>query len=305
MPNLSPLQQNAGYSFAVAAGVIANVILGGSSLFWRALAGIPPTTLLSYRILISFITLILVMSALSKFNSFWSEFSRKVVTIHASAAVLVAINWGTFIWASIYGHVVESGLGYLIAPFVAIGVGTFILKDPMSRVRRSALFAIAICVLILILRSGELSHWVYLVIGITWGGYAYLKKITTLDAFTGLLVETAILSLCLLLLLPTTPMTLILPQPSSHFIFILLAICGLVTTIPLWLFARAASYLPLSVMGFFQFVLPSTQLVVALLFYHQVTSTNTLFCFSVIWLALLVIVAEPLITRHRLKKYKK
>jgi chloramphenicol-sensitive protein RarD len=302
MPNAALNQQKASYSFAIATGVIANIILGGSSLFWRALATVPPVTLLGYRILVSFITLILVMKVLGKFNSFWSQLSLKVLIIHISAAVLLAINWGTFIWASIYGHVVESGLGYLIAPFVAIGVGTFVLKEPMSMVRSSALFAIVVGVITLILRSGELSHWVYLLIGITWGGYAYFKKITTLDAFAGLFVETAILSLCVCVILSTTPMTLALLQPPSHLIFILLAICGLFTVVPLWLFARAAIALPLSLMGFFQFILPITQLVVAFVFYRQAISTNTFLCFSLIWMALLVIVAEPLMSRRRFNK---
>ena len=304
MSNTTPIQQNAVYTISVTSGVVANVILGGSSLFWRALGTISPTTLLSYRILISLITLILVMSILGKFSSFWSQLSYKVVMIHAAAAILVAINWGTFIWASIYGHVVESGLGYLIAPFVAIGVGIFILRDRLSIVRRSALLMIAACIIILLLHSGELSHWIYLVIGITWGGYAYLKKITTLDAFAGLLVETAILSLCLCLALTITPVSLALPQSLPHSTLALLSTCGLFSTIPLWLFARAAGNLPLSVMGFFQFVLPSTQLVVAFLFYQQQISTNTLLCFSVIWLSLLAIVTEPLVIHHQHNKRK-
>ncbi|TKC98177.1 EamA family transporter [Polyangium fumosum] len=297
MSNLSN-QPSSCYGVGVAAGVIANLSLGASSLFWRALAPISPTTLLCYRILVSLITLIVMMCALGKLSGLRARLSRKTIGVHAAAALLVAANWGTFIWASIHGHVVESGLGYLIAPFVAIGVGIVVLKDSLSVVRRSALLLIVGAVLLL-LRSGELSHWVYLVIGIGWGGYACLKKVTTLDAFTGLLVETTVLTIVLAVLLPTTSLSLGLPPASLAANITLLMSCGLVSLFPLWLFAHAARRLSLSTMGFFQFVLPSTQLIVALVFYRQPMSSNTLFCFFLIWFALLVIVIETFLSARR------
>jgi chloramphenicol-sensitive protein RarD len=289
----------AGFGVGVAAGVLANLILGASSLFWRALAPISPTTLLCYRILVSLVTLLVVMFALGQLRGLPGRLSRKTIGVHAAAAVLVAANWGTFIWASIHGHVVESGLGYLIAPFVAIGVGVVVLKDTLSPLRRGALLLIVAGVVLLLLRSGELSHWVYLVIGVGWGGYACLKKVTTLDAFTGLLVETSVLAVLLCVLLPTTPLSLGLPPASPSVQLVLLASCGLVSVFPLWLFAHAARRLSLSTMGFFQFVLPSTQLVVALVFYRQPMSSNTLFCFLMIWLALLVIVMDTFLAARR------
>jgi chloramphenicol-sensitive protein RarD len=221
--------------------------------------------------------------------------------IHAAAALLVAANWGIFIWASIKGHVAETGIGYIIAPFVAIGVGTLALKDPMSIVRRGALVVIVASVVLLLLRSGELTHWVYLIIAAVWGSYACLKKITTLDAFTGLLVETLVLTLCLCVLIPLTSLSMTLASPSSTTL-LLLAASGLISVLPLWLFAHAAARLTLSVMGFFQFVLPSTQLIVALAFYRQQMSTNTLLCFGLIWVALLAIVIEPVFASRRQRR---
>ncbi len=292
-------RQGSSFGVGVFAGVLANLILGASSLYWRALAPISPTTLLCYRILVSLVTLLVMMFALGKLRGLRARLSRKTIGVHAAAAVLVATNWATFIWASIHGHVVESGLGYLIAPFVAIGVGIVVFKDVLSPVRRGALLLIVAGVVVLLLRSHELSHWVYLVIGIGWGGYACLKKVTTLDAFTGLLVETTVLSLLLCVLIPTTPLSLDLPPETASAKIALLASCGLVSVFPLWLFAHAASRLSLSTMGFFQFVLPSTQLVVALVFYRQPISSNTLFCFVTIWLALMVIVMETFLMARR------
>ncbi|QBE67579.1 rarD protein [Pseudoduganella lutea] len=283
---------------AVLSGVAANLFLGFSSLFWWELAALPPATLLGYRILLSLATLAVVMAMLDRFRGLGARLTGRVLAIHAAAAGLVVINWGTFIWASIHGHVVESGLGYLIAPFVAIAVGAVAVGDPTSWIRKGALAVIVAAVCVMVQRSGELQHWVYLVIGATWGAYACLKKLTTLDAFSGLLCETVVLAALLALSLAVSATSLRLPAPMADpGLLVLLALCGVVSVLPLWLFSLAAARLRLSVMGLFQFVLPTTQLFVALVFYRQAVSPNTLLCFAVIWIALGVLVAEPVVSR--------
>lgn len=282
---------------AAIAGITANVVLGASSLFWRALSTVSPETLLCYRILVSLATLLLAMAFLRKYGKLIAVMSARVIALHLVAALLVAVNWGTFIWASINGHVVESGIGYLIAPIVAIGVGVLVLKDRLSRIRQFAISVIVGGVLLLLFRSGELNALIYLVIGLTWGGYAYIKKMTPLDAFSGLFTETAILSIILCTALPLSSLSLNIPPPLSIDTIALLSICGFVSVVPLWLFSYAAGALPLSAMGFFQFVLPTTQLAVAIMFYRQPMSSNTLICFSLIWAALFLIVCETLLIR--------
>lgn len=295
-----PTRAGTGNLLAILSGVAANLLLGFSSLFWKALAALPPATLVGYRILSSLAILLLVMALLGRFRDLGARLGWRIMAIHAVAALLVVVNWGTFIWASIHGHVIESGLGYLIAPFVAIAVGALALGDPMGVMRKAALAVIVAAVFALIQRSGELQHWVYLVIGATWGAYACLKKLTTLDAFSGLLCETAVLAALLAVSLATSTTSLRLPEPMPDpGLPVLLALGGVVSVFPLWLFSLAAARLRLSVMGFFQFVLPTTQLFVALVFYRQAVSVNTLLCFGAIWFALGVLVSEPLVRRAR------
>lgn len=290
---------------AVAAGVTANVLLGLSSLFWKSLAAIAPLTLLCIRIGASLVTLMLVMAVLGKFRTLARQLTRRNLAIHAIAAVLVALNWATFIWASIHGHVIESGLGYLLAPFVAIGAGCLAYRERLSRGRVVALLVIVLCVVILSQRSQELSHWVYLTIGTTWGVYACMKKASALDGFGGLFCETVVLVLALPCVLMATPVSLLLPSPLPAGIFMLLAASGLVSVVPLWLFSMAAASLPITLMGFLQFVLPLTQLAVALVFYRQPLSANSLLCFGVICLALFSILAGPVWASHRFPSTRK
>ena len=285
---------------AALAGVIANVILGASSLYWKALGDISPQALLCYRILISLVSIAIVLSFKENLRSIIIRVSLRLLIVHAFAAFFVVINWGTFIWASINGHVLESGLGYLLAPFVAISVGSFALGEKISLTRLLALITITIAVSYLFTTSRDLSHWVYITIGITWGGYACLKKLTTLDSFSGLLVETSVLAVFIPLMVLTLPISLSLPNTVSSSEIVLLGLSGLVSVIPLALFAFAASRLALSIMGFFQFVLPMTQLFVALAIYRQPVSHNTLLCFSVIALGLVLIVAEQFMKARKL-----
>ena len=259
------------------AGVAANASLGASSLFWRELSAVSPLTLLAYRILVSLFTLAAFMGLLGLFAGARAKLNPKIFFVHACAACFVVVNWGTFIWASIHGHVVESGLGYLIAPFAAIGVGALAFSERVTRLRWCALSVICAAVLMLMACSGELKQWIYLVIGASWGGYACLKKITPLDPFAGLLMETAVLGVLLIIPLSFSFITLSIPIPLPYSTLVLLACCGAVSVIPLWLFAYAAGRLPLSVMGFFQFVLPATQFIVALTVYRQHVSINTAF----------------------------
>jgi chloramphenicol-sensitive protein RarD len=285
---------------AALAGVIANIILGASSLYWKALGDISPQTLLCYRILISLLTIAAILAINHDLRSIINRISLRLLIVHTLAAVFVVINWGTFIWVSINGHVLESGLGYLLAPFVAITVGAFALGEKLSLTRLLALMIIAIAVSYLFTNSSDLSHWVYITIGITWGGYACLKKLTTLDSFSGLLVETSVLTVFIPLMVLILPITLSLPNTISFSKIMLLGLCGLVSVIPLALFAFAASRLALSIMGFFQFVLPLTQLFVALAIYRQPVSHNTLLCFSIIAIGLVLIVAEQFIQARKL-----
>ena len=233
---------------AALAGVIANIILGASSLYWKALGDISPQTLLCYRILISLLTIAAILAINHDLRSIINRISLRLLIVHTLAAVFVVINWGTFIWASINGHVLESGLGYLLAPFVAITVGAFALGEKLSLTRLLALMIIAIAVSYLFTNSSDLSHWVYITIGITWGGYACLKKLTTLDSFSGLLVETSVLTVFIPLMVLILPITLSLPNTISFSKIMLLGLCGLVSVIPLALFAFAASRLALSIM---------------------------------------------------------
>ena len=177
-------------ALGMAGVVVANVILGTSSMFWHALGNVPPTTLIGYRILVSLVTLCAALALLGRARAALATASNaRLVLIHLAAAILVCLNWLTFIWGSIHGRVIETGLGYLIAPAVTIALGAVVMRERLGRVRTAALAVCLLGVVLLILRSSELEWWVYVTIGTTWGMYSFLKKLTTADPVTGLTLE--------------------------------------------------------------------------------------------------------------------
>jgi chloramphenicol-sensitive protein RarD len=289
-----------GSAVGIAAMAVANVILGASSLFWHALGDVQPTTLLGYRILVSLVTLCAALALLGRARAALEAASNiRVVLIHLTAAVLVCANWLTFIWGSIHGKVIETGLGYLIAPAVTIALGAVVMRERLGRVRSGALAVCLLGVVLLILRSSELEWWVYVTIGTTWGMYSFLKKLTTADPVTGLTLETALLAVGTVAAIAGTSYSLD-PGPAAGGTEIaLLAVCGLVSVTPLWLISFGAKKITLTVSGFMQYVLPTTQFVVALVFYGQEPSGNTILCFAVVWMSLVSIVVDSVLRARR------
>src|SRR6056297_631508 len=236
---------------------LANFILGASSIYWHLFVRLSPVVLVIWRIAFSFILLGLIVGwFVMRGNDSLRRLSGRVVGLHVAAAILVAINWGTFIQASLQGAVIESGLGYLLA------------------------------LVTLVMTAGRLEHWVYWTIGASWGGYTLLKKRTPLSPIEGLFVETAVLAMLLALASIRIDFGAYAPAASQLLAYPWLVTAGIVSLAPLVMFAFAARRLGAFNMGALQFVLPTTQLVVSYAYYGQIATPATYLCFGVIWLAL-------------------
>jgi len=286
-------------SAPAAFAVLANAILGASSIYWALFAGVSPVALVSWRVVFSLALLLLILAYLGQFSAFIRRIGRRDIGLHAFAAVLVAVNWGTFIWASISGAVLESGFGYLVAPVFAIALGSALLREKMSRVQCFALLVIVAVIALLIAASGQLAHWIYFTIAATWGGYTLLKKRARLSSPEGLVVETAVLSAALLIALPALAFLPVLSLAGGHAPTLgdlaahpLIALSGVVSVVPLILFANAARRLSSYTMGLLQFVLPTAQLAVSFWYFGQVATPLTYACFLVIWAVLFTVSAR-------------
>ena len=277
------------YIFPILLAFLANFILGMSSLYWHIFSDISSISLVIYRIIFSFIFLIAIVIFLSKISQIAQNINFRVLALHSMATILVSINWGTFIWSSIHGSVLESGLGYLIAPVIVMLTGAIIFGETIYRENIIAVLFIAIALIFLMFSKGNLEHWVYWTIGLTWGGYTILKKATPLTAVDGLLFET----FALLVIIFIFGFFVGVNNYDISFNVLnsnpLLYMCGLVSVTPLIMFSFSAQKLDSYSMGALQFVLPTTQLFVSILFYNQYAPILTYICFGIIWITLLIV----------------
>lgn len=211
----------------------------------------------------------------------------------AVASAFVAVNWLTYVWAVTHGHVMETSLGYFITPLLNVATGALILRERLSRAQWISLALATAGVLWLTFDYGR-PPWIAMALAATFAVYGFQKKVLRGDPTIVSMAETT-------LLLPFAIVTAIVlrvygPDMSGELLatpavlsgaeWILLIGGGAVTGIPLLLFGVAAQRLPLSILGFFQYLAPTFQFLSAVFFFHEPLSHSRLFGFAFIWAAL-------------------
>ena len=205
------------------------------------------------------------------------------------AAAVVSVNWGTYIWAVNHGHVVETALGYYINPIFSILVGVIFLRERMQPVQWMCVGLAAAAVVVLTIDYGRLP-WIALVLAVSFGLYGVIKKQLNAGAVESLTVESAVLT-------PLALGYLIFLQTRGQLTFghlgwahsLLLAATGLVTVVPLLFFASAATRLPLSTLGLLQYLAPTLQFLLGVLYFRETMSAGRWIGFTLVWLALVIL----------------
>jgi chloramphenicol-sensitive protein RarD len=279
----------------IVAGIIAYLAWGLVPVFFKQIAEVPALEIIAHRV----VWAMLLMTALIAFGRGFADAWRvaripKQLARIAFASALVISNWLTFVWGVNNGHILETSLGYFILPLLNVAVGVMVLKERLRPLQWTAVLLAAIGVAIEAVRAGGLP-WIALVLAGTFCIYGLLRKQLPLDAASGLFLETA----CM------TPLALgwlgwLWASGQSHFGVghgllprdLLLIATGAVTAIPLLLFAVAARRLPLSMMGFLQYIAPSIAFLIAVLVYHEALDLTRTLAFACIWLGLAVYSAD-------------
>lgn len=203
-----------------------------------------------------------------------------------ASAILIAANWGIYIYAVNSNQIVEASLGYYINPIVNVALGMIFLNEKLNRIQSLAvLFALAGLVYLTI-EVGRLPV-ISLLLAITFGLYALVRKKANLQSMPGLLIETMILVPIALIYLWAVDYSgngAFMHQPALTNWLLVLA--GPVTAIPLFLFGIAAPKIPLSTMGFIQYFSPTIQLIIAVVVFNENFSHANLISFVLVWIGL-------------------
>ena len=268
-------------------------IWGFLPVYWKLLKHVPALQLLGHRIGWSFILLFLFLLVSQRWDSFRKAInSPRVLRTYLVAAILIGINWLTYVWAVNAGYIVETSLGYFINPLVSVLMGVIILKETIRTWQWVAIAIAAIGVLYLTVSYGTIP-WIALTLAFSFGFYGLMKKTAPLNSINGITLETGIL------FLPSLGW-LIFADLSGDGAFlntgwvsdILMVAAGLVTTVPLLMFASAAKLIPLSMVGILQYIAPTIQFLIGVLLYHEPFTSYRVVGFTIVWFALIIFGVE-------------
>ncbi len=277
----------------VASAGAAFSIWGLAPLYWRLLVDIPALELLAHRIVWSLPILILWLSLSHRWTRVLSGLRRpKTAAALLVTTVLIAVNWGTFIWAVNNERILEASLGYFINPLVSVLLGLVVLGEKVNRSQAVAIVLAAIGVAYIAFQYGSLP-WVSLTLACSFGLYGLLRKVIQVEAVEGQTIETTILMVI------ATGYLLVLHQSGTGaFAHIsigtdgLLAVAGLITVVPLVLFTVGARNLPLSTLGLLQFIAPIGQFLLGVAVFGEVFTSTHAVTFAFIWLALAIYIMD-------------
>lgn len=270
----------------------AYFLWGVLPVYWKLITGASAGEVLANRVLWSFVFMIIVLLVTRNITrlkldlkELWS--SKKRLGIIIAASVVVTINWYTFIWAVGHGHVVQSSLGYYINPLVSVLLGIFFLKEKLSLWQMVSCGVALIGVLIMAFHTGTFP-WISLVLALSFGLYGLLKKTVHLPALTGLTIETSVMTpvaLLYLIFFDTGAVDRLISGTGQG---MLLLGTGIITAIPLLLFAAGANRISLSMVGFLQYVSPTLMLFLGVLVYNEPFNHRDLIAFVLIWVSLIL-----------------
>ncbi|RMH62593.1 MAG: EamA family transporter RarD [Calditrichaeota bacterium] len=269
------------------AALAAYFLWGLSPLFWKLLVSVPAIEILMHRIVWSFPLLIVLIVLRGQKK----DFIQKVRSSgqrwpYIISAILLAGNWFTYIWAVNHAFIVEASLGYFINPLVNVLMGVLFLKEKMRSLQWVAVVMAALGVFYLTVHYGHFP-WIALVLAFSFATYGLIRKTGVFEALEGLTFE------MLILFLPALGFTYFLYTKQglaavngTLLLTGLLILTGMVTILPLIWFAYGARRIPLSTMGFLQYIGPTLQFVLGVFVYNESFGMERLTGFGIIWLAL-------------------
>lgn len=267
-------------------------------LYWKLLINVPPYLILSHRVFWSFVFLLpLVVLGGRTREVVRAAKNMKTVLGLCGSSVLLACNWLTYIWAVNNGHILETSLGYYINPLFTICIGVVLFRDRPSRARWIAIAIAAAGVFGEVLINGTVP-WIGLALAVTFAIYALLRKIAPVESLPGLMLETLILSpfaLGFILWSGTDPA--VKAWGSSNLELALLMGTGVITSIPLILYAYGARHIPFTTLGILQYISPSCSFMIGLFLYGEPMTLGRAVSFTAIWIALALYTADSLRTR--------
>lgn len=278
----------------------AYTMWGIAPIYFKSLSEVSPLEILSHRVVWSFFLLAFLLHLGRSWRNVRDTLTSKPkMTYLVATSLLVGANWLIFIWAVNANHMLDASLGYYINPLINVVLGMIFLGERLRKLQWFAVGLAAIGVLIQIVAFGSIPV-VAIALASSFGFYGLLRKKVSLEAQTGLFIETLVMlpaAAIYLLFIADSATSDLAANPMT--LNLLLIAAGIVTTLPLLCFTGAATRLKLSTLGFFQYIGPSLMFLLAVLIYGEAFTTDKAVTFAFIWGALVIFSFDGL--RHNKK----
>ncbi|UPR47296.1 EamA family transporter RarD [Vibrio cyclitrophicus] len=269
--------------------VAAYTMWGIAPIYFKSLSEVSPFEILSHRVVWSFFLLAFLLHMSRGWRKVRDTLTSKPKMLYLVAtSILVGANWLIFIWAVNSNHMLDASLGYYINPLINVLLGMFFLGERLRKLQWFAVSLAAIGVIIQLIAFGSVPI-VAIALAFSFGFYGLLRKKVSLEAQTGLFIETLVM-----LPIAATYLLFIADSATSDFLMnpmqlnLLLIAAGVITTVPLLCFTGAATRLKLSTLGFFQYIGPSLMFLLAVLIYGEAFTSDKAITFAFIWGALVI-----------------
>ncbi len=296
----APVRENVdsarGFAFALA----AYVLWGFLPFYMKAVAHIPPAEVIAHRIVWSVPVAGAVLVALGRTGDVKMALrTPRMMAMATLTAALITVNWGIYVWAIGVGRTLDTALGYFINPLFSILLGAVLLREKLSLGQKAAIGLAALGVVVLTVESGSLP-WVSLMLTLTWGFYAFFRKTLPIGPNQGFFLEVLLLALpalAYIVYLEATGQGHLLNGTTQDAVLLLSA--GVITAVPLIIYANGAKLLRLSTIGIMQYIAPTMIFLIAVFIFYEPFGTAKMIAFPLIWLALVVYSVSMLAASRR------
>ena len=268
-------------------GMSAYLLWGVLTAYWKLLDDFGAFELIGWRVVTAVVLLLALVAVQGKVRAVVGALRNPAMLLRVSlAAVLLAVNWTLYVWAVVNEHVIETALGYFIAPLLTSLLGVAVLREPLRMLQKVAIGFAAASVAVMTLAYGR-PPLIALAIAASWGFYGLLKKQVSLGPVESLTAETIVLSVPAMALVAwsfTLDSGIAATASATEWVLVLLT--GLITAVPLLLFAHSALRLPLTMIGPLQYIVPVINFLLGWLAYNEDLQPSRVVGFVLVWIGL-------------------
>jgi len=289
MMDTQQTRQGIGYALG------AYFIWGIAPAYFKLVKEVPPTEIMTHRVIWSALFMLVLITLSRSWKQVRTVLAQpKKVLLLALTAVTIGGNWLLFIWAVNNQHMLEASLGYFINPLINVVFGVLFLRERFRRLQWVAVALATTGVLVQLWQFGSLPI-IGLGLALSFALYGLVRKKIQVDAQSGMLIETAwLFPLAAIYLFGFADSATSHLSANPLILNLKLVAAGIVTTIPLMLFAAACARLRLSTVGFFQYLGPTLMFLLAVLFYGESLTPDKMVTFGFIWLALAIFIIDAI-----------